>query len=368
MSSPSKSLLAQFGGQPPEHPRDRLAHGLGHPVGIVEKRVEPRLRPPAPHQPVRPRIDEVDDERAGLVRVGLRRAVCALAVAVGAIRPIDVQALGRRGVIVDEQVGLVGVGELEPSDGQLVLDGAVDVVGEERVGVEPGVAGRQAVRRSPVVGLVLGEVQAGLDVRADGDRRCTRRARERGHRHREPGKSSHVGWCCENDAGSLPAEFGAILQVSGDGRAKICTGCGIIRASRQCLHSRPASLDRARPFARFACSCVSWLILQPEKNCRPVYRFDRPAFIVGCDSQAARIASPNRLTRFPRFTGPEVRSRAVAARRLVCGGHFGGFLQAREHVCRLTRAPTGVLRRYLKKSARHSSCSTVDQTLPVTHR
>ena len=50
-----------------------------------------------------------------------------------------------------------------------LFDGTLQVVVEERIVVESRIADRQVVGRAPVVGHVVGEVDAALDVRADCD-------------------------------------------------------------------------------------------------------------------------------------------------------------------------------------------------------
>src|SRR4051812_19369055 len=70
------------GRQPPQHPRDRLLDGAGHPVWVVEDVFDTVLGPAAPDQPVAPRVDDVEHEGTRLVVDFGPRAVTSRTVSI----------------------------------------------------------------------------------------------------------------------------------------------------------------------------------------------------------------------------------------------------------------------------------------------
>ena len=92
---------------------------------------------PAPQQDACPAIDNVDGQRAGIIDVG--RAVCA-----GAIHEIgadQVDALRGVGVVLNDEIGRFGRRLLIAARRQLGVDAGLHQMAEDRIAVEPRIAG-----------------------------------------------------------------------------------------------------------------------------------------------------------------------------------------------------------------------------------
>ena len=137
---------------------------------MVDDAVHAVAGPAAPHHLLRSRVDDVEDERACFVFAD-PFATIVVAIAVAAIDAVHVDALIDARVIVDQQIRLSGRGACEPFDRHLLFHFALHVILEERILVEPRVAGRELVRRTPVVSVIPREVDAAVDMRAHAHRR-----------------------------------------------------------------------------------------------------------------------------------------------------------------------------------------------------
>ena len=161
---------------------------------------------------VRPGIDDVEHERACLVVDDPGAAALVVAVAMFAVYTVDVDALIDARVIVNQQIRRPRCRPLESFGGQLLFDGALNVVLEERILVESRIAGRQGVSRTPVIGAILREVEAALDMRAHVERRAAR-CGERQRRTAVNRKSRRIGISLRANVSPVPGTLSRPAQI-----------------------------------------------------------------------------------------------------------------------------------------------------------
>ena len=126
---------------------------------------------------------------------------------VDAVDLIEIEPARDVGVIVNEQIAGAWA-ELDAAERQLLLDGALHVILEERILIEPWVSRRQRVGRPPRECAVPREVEPALDVGAHGHSRRTRR--EGGDGHSDRGGLQH------SSHGNLDSTF------ADNGRSRTC--------------------------------------------------------------------------------------------------------------------------------------------------
>ena len=132
-------------------------------VLILEHVAKRTLRPPAPNQTVRMRVHDVQDERASLKIGNTSVAILVCAIAVFAVCAVRLDAARDAGVIVNQQIG-IRRRQLQLSGRQLLLDGAFEMVLEERVLIQTRVASGQRIGRAPGEGFVVRHVEPTLDM------------------------------------------------------------------------------------------------------------------------------------------------------------------------------------------------------------
>jgi hypothetical protein len=124
---------------------------LCQPVLILESVAQTLLRPPAPHQPVRAAVHDVDYKGALLESGDSAAAIAAGTKSAARIDRVNVQPIPDHGVEVNAKIGgILFTGSFVSLQEHLALDRALHVILEEAVGVEPRIASRQCVGRAPV--------------------------------------------------------------------------------------------------------------------------------------------------------------------------------------------------------------------------
>jgi hypothetical protein len=135
--------------------------------------VERILRPSAPHQAVGSRVDEVEDDGARLVLLGVCRVWAADAGLGPRFDGVHTQAADSRGVVLNSQVRLRA--SLRAAQGaivQLALNLASEVILENCVVVQTRIAGGQPIGRSPVPRAIGRNVHGTRRIGANADRRA----------------------------------------------------------------------------------------------------------------------------------------------------------------------------------------------------
>ena len=111
--------------------------------------VHTAARPAPPDQLVRTRIDDVQDQRPGVVVDTLRSTIVGDTIPVKSIDSIGIDASADVGVIVNQKVGRRRRRQHEPAGGQATLDGALNVITKEGITIALRIVAWQRIRRSP---------------------------------------------------------------------------------------------------------------------------------------------------------------------------------------------------------------------------
>src|SRR3990172_2699565 len=157
----ARSALAP-GREPLQHLLGHFLHPLFHPRLLVDDALDVTLPPPTPDDLPRLRVGHVQHQRPFLILDGRRLG----AIARLGVHAVHVHLLLDRRVVVEHQVGIPRHPPI-PLGRQLALHRGADLGVEERIVVQPGIAGRQGVPGTPVVGLIPREICGGVYVRAD---------------------------------------------------------------------------------------------------------------------------------------------------------------------------------------------------------